>query len=71
LPEDVKGSTANGDVEEVWGLLIEDTRIGEGGHKQDRAAESERANEVAEHDSRRLDSNLDVIFAILARIDGV
>ena len=67
----MKGGTANGEVEEVWGLIVEDTRIGEGGHEQHSTAEGEGADKVSEHDSCRLDANLDIISAILARIDGV
>lgn len=67
----MKGGTADSEVEEVWGLVVEDTRISEGCHKQDSTAEGEGADEVAEHDSRRLDANLDVISAILASVDGV
>ena len=67
----MKGGTANGDVEEVVGLLVEDAGIGEGGHKQDGTAEGEGANKVTEHDSGRLDTNYDIILAILARVDSV
>jgi hypothetical protein len=71
LPEKVKGGTTNGDVEEVRSLLVEDTRIGEGGYEQDCAAEGEGANEITEHNSRRLHANLHVILAILTGIDGI
>jgi hypothetical protein len=33
LPDEVKGGTANGDVEEVGGLFVEGARIGEGSHE--------------------------------------
>jgi hypothetical protein len=71
LPDEVKGSTADGDVKEIGCLFVEDARIGEGSHKQDGTAEGEGPDKVAKHDSRRLDANLDVIPAILARVDGV
>lgn len=67
----MKGGATNGDVEEVRGLLVEDARIGEGGDEQDGAAEGEGADEVTEHNSRRLDANLHVVLAILAGVDGV
>ena len=67
----MKGSTANGDVKEVGCLLVEDACIGEGSHKQNGTAESEGPDKVAKHDSGRLYANLDVIIAILARVDGV
>jgi hypothetical protein len=71
LPEDVEGGTANGEDEEVWGLLIDDTCVVEGGHKQNRTAEGEGADKVAKHDSRRFDADFDIIPAILASIDRV
>ena len=67
----MKGSTADGDVKEVGCLFVEDARIGERSHKQDSTAEGEGPDKVTKHDSRRLDANLDVIPAILARVDGV
>jgi hypothetical protein len=71
LPEDVKAGTANGEVEVVWGMFVDDACVREGGHKQNGTAEAEGADEVSEHDSRRFDANLDIIPAILASVDRV
>ena len=67
----MKGGATNGDVEVVWGLLIDDACVGEGRHKQNRTAEAEGADIVAKHDSGRLDANLDIVPAILTSVDRV
>ena len=67
----MKRRTADSDVEEVVSLFVQDPSIGKGGHKQDGTAKREGADKVAEHDSGRLDANLDIVPAVLARVDSV
>ena len=71
LPENVEESTADGDVEVVGGLVVEDTGVVEGADEHHGEDEAEGANVVAEHHGGGLDADLDIVTTVLARVDGI